>query len=109
MKLPQINANIKYLGCKKATDESGNELAKSNYFFDVDGQKVPVEVHATVTNFFLIPGSKDKLVSEDEVRQACERLIGAEWSLEKSAPLVLDEYSVVPVAGSLGWRDRRLT
>jgi|SRR5271169_2256852 len=109
MKVPQIEANIKSVECKKATDENGSELAKSNYFFDVDGQRVTVEVHATVTNFFLVPGSHDKLVSKSEVIQACERLIDTNCCPERSAPLVLDEYSVMPIAASLGWKDRRLT
>jgi hypothetical protein len=70
-----------------------------DYVYEVGGQEVLVEVHATVTHIWN--------VGVLEIRQAAEDLIDAKvqkgWSSRQTNRLLLDEFSVRPIAEKLGW------
>jgi hypothetical protein len=88
-----------------------------DYVYRVDGQEVFVEVHASVIDQWNAPDSKEKdspkeKVSPDDVKRAIVSLIEAKiekgWSPRNSNRLLLDEFSVKPIALKLGWLARWL-
>jgi hypothetical protein len=106
-------ANKQFIDVRKRYSTDGSPAAAWDYVYCVDGQEVIVEVHATVTNGWNAPGPMFKQVSKDDVKKAVEDLIeavtGRGWSPQEPNRLILDEFSVVPIAMKLGWIARRLT
>lgn len=85
-----------------ATDGSPCEY---NYVYNVDDEEVLIEVPPKVMHLWN--------VSVPEIQKAAEELIEAKikegWSPRESAHLLLDEFSVEPIARKLGWKARRPT
>lgn len=88
---------------KKYATDKGSPRGCSDYVHKVGSQEVPVEVQADIMDLWK--------VGVPEVKQAAKLLIENEAKANRlfgnQTRLVLDEFSVKPIAERLGWKPRK--
>jgi hypothetical protein len=92
----------KFVALRRGHESDGNP-AQHEYIYEVDGQRISVEVHPAVMNRWN--------VSLPDIKQAIEILIetrlGKRRSQGESNHLLLNEVCAMPIAQKLGWRAAR--